>query len=120
MIQLRKVKGYSVEQTARLAGLLSTTLRCYEKGLTRNPSVTVLEKFCNVIGISLSDFFLGMEAPDEPESPRTNDESGEDIIRRINLLPSNLRNQAYLHLEFLEHLNNPAKEKEAVKASDCE
>ena len=54
------------------------------------------------------------------KSTRTNDESDEDIIRRINLLPSNLRNQAYLHLEFLEHRNNPAKEKEASKASDCE
>ena len=59
--QLREMRGIKLEQLARLTEVEPSTLSRYETGDIRNPSVTILQKICNAVDITLPEFFLGLE-----------------------------------------------------------
>ena len=63
--QLRKLKGLTLEQLARRTETEPSTLSRYESEGIRNPSVTVLQKICDAVGITLPEFFEGMESVDD-------------------------------------------------------
>lgn len=105
---LRKMKGYTLEQLARLTAIEPSTLSRYESGDIRNPSVMVLQRICDAVGLTLADFFLGMESVDGepekyPEKLRRFDIA--DFTRRTGQLPPELRHMIFLYLEYLEYLS---------------
>jgi len=62
IIELRTAKGLTTNKLANLAGVSQSHLREIELG-KRNPTVETLSYFCDVLGVTLSDFF----AKDETE-----------------------------------------------------
>lgn len=56
LIYLRKMKGITTNKLANLAGISQSHVREIERG-TRNPTVETLSYFCDVLGISMSEFF---------------------------------------------------------------
>lgn len=54
--QLREDAGLSVNKLANLAGISQSHLRQIELG-QRNPTVETLSYFCDVLNVSLSEFF---------------------------------------------------------------
>jgi transcriptional regulator with XRE-family HTH domain len=52
----RKIKNYSVNKLANLAGISQSYLRDVELG-NKNPTVVMLSEICEVLEISLKDFF---------------------------------------------------------------
>lgn len=56
LIELRTAKGLTTNKLANLAGVSQSHLREIELG-KRNPTVETLSYFCDVLGVSLSDFF---------------------------------------------------------------
>ena len=106
--QLRKLKGLTLEQLARRTETEPSTLSRYESEGIRNPSVTVLQKICDAVGITLPEFFDGMESSDDnsantAEKPRGFDTS--DLEQRATALKPELRHMLQLYLEYLEYLN---------------
>lgn len=66
LIELRTAKGLTTNKLANLAGVSQSHLREIELG-KRNPTVETLSYFCEVLGVSLSDFFT--EGSSEEISP---------------------------------------------------
>ena len=60
IIELRTSKGLTTNKLANLAGVSQSHLREIELG-KRNPTVETLSYFCDVLGVSLSDFFAENE-----------------------------------------------------------
>jgi len=56
LVELRTAKGLTTNKLANLAGVSQSHLREIELG-KRNPTVETLSYFCDVLGVSLSDFF---------------------------------------------------------------
>lgn len=56
LVELRTAKGLTTNKLANLAGVSQSHLREIELG-KRNPTVETLTYFCDVLGVSLSDFF---------------------------------------------------------------
>jgi transcriptional regulator with XRE-family HTH domain len=52
----RDYKNYSVNKLANLAGISQSYLRDVELG-NKNPTVAILSEICDVLGISLKEFF---------------------------------------------------------------
>lgn len=110
---LRKMKGFTREQLARLTATEPSTISRYESGTLRNPSVTVLQKICDAVGITLPDFFLGLDASGDdsatyPEPTRGFD--AQDFCRRAGRLPPELRYMLIAYLEYLEYLHSKEAE----------
>ena len=106
--QLRKLKGLTLEQLARRTETEPSTLSRYESEGIRNPSVTVLQKICDAVGITLPEFFEGMESVDDiaataSQKSRSCDTSG--LEQRAAALKPELRHMLHLYLEYLEYLN---------------
>ena len=106
--QLRKLKGLTLEQLARRTETEPSTLSRYESEGIRNPSVTVLQKICDAVGITLPEFFGGMESVDDhsaqtAEKKRRFDTS--NLEQRAIALKPELRHMLHLYLEYLEYLN---------------
>lgn len=57
IIHLRKQKGYSVYKLAKLAGISQSFLREVEIG-QKQPSVSILDKICSALGLTLAEFFI--------------------------------------------------------------
>ena len=53
----RNIRGYSVNYLANQSGISQSYLRELEMGNYQNPSVDILSNLCDVLGISLSEFF---------------------------------------------------------------
>ncbi len=56
LTELRKMRGLTTNKLANLAGISQSHLRDIELGL-RNPTVETLSYFCEVLGVSLAEFF---------------------------------------------------------------
>lgn len=56
LIYFRKMKGITTNKLANLSGISQSHVREIERG-TRNPTVETLSYFCEVLGISMSEFF---------------------------------------------------------------
>lgn len=69
---LRKEKGWSINYLAMESGLTQSTLNNLYSRNTE-PKISTLRAICGAFGITLSDFFK-------------EDESDDELIRRINLL----------------------------------
>lgn len=61
----RELSGLSGKKLAEKAGLDSSQIYKLESNNT-NPSIESLERICNVLGISLSEFFSESPAPSQP------------------------------------------------------
>lgn len=83
---LRKEAGITTNKLAKLASVGQSTLSDIESGKVK-PSIDTLEKICQALGISLSEFFS-----DEQPS----------VGSRINLLTSRQRDALERFLETLE------------------
>ena len=58
---LRKQKGWSIEDLALESNVNKNYLSDVERG-TRNPTVTIVEKISNALGVSLSTLFKGIHS----------------------------------------------------------
>lgn len=58
--QIRKEKGFSQESLANTANIDRTYVSDIEKG-ERNISLRIIEKLCNTLQVSLSEFFNQIE-----------------------------------------------------------
>lgn len=106
--QLRKLKGLTLEQLARRTETEASTLSRYESEGIRNPSVTVLQKICDAVGITLPEFFGGMESVDDHSAQTAEKSRGFDtsnLEQRAIALKPELRHMLHLYLEYLEYLN---------------
>lgn len=56
LIYFREMKGITTNKLANLAGISQSAVREIELG-TSNPTVETLSYFCDVLGVSLSEFF---------------------------------------------------------------
>lgn len=56
LIYFRKMRGITTNKLANLAGISQSAVREIELGES-NPTVETLSYFCDVLGISLSEFF---------------------------------------------------------------
>lgn len=56
LIYLREMRGITTNKLANLAGISQSDVRKIELG-TSNPTVETLSYFCDVLGVSLSEFF---------------------------------------------------------------
>jgi transcriptional regulator with XRE-family HTH domain len=80
----------------------------YESEGIRNPSVTVLQKICDAVGITLPEFFGGMESVDDNATKAAEKSRGFDtsnLEQRAIALKPELRHMLHLYLEYLEYLN---------------
>lgn len=64
----REAAGYTQEQLADQIGVSTQFLSDSERGIT-GMSVTTIIKLCGVLNISADFLLMGMENPDETESP---------------------------------------------------
>ena len=53
----RNARGYTVNYLANQSGISQSYLRELEMGTYKNPSVDILSNLCDILGISLSEFF---------------------------------------------------------------
>ncbi len=58
---LRKQKGWSIEDLALESDVNKNYLSDVERG-TRNPTVSIVEKISNALGVSLSTLFKGIQS----------------------------------------------------------
>ena len=105
--QLREMRGIKLEQLARLTEVEPSTLSRYESGDIRNPSVTILQKICNAVDITLPEFFLGLEEPTQHSPDNENrlpgfDEAG--LMRRAAQYPPHLKMMLLKYMDYLEYL----------------
>lgn len=56
LIYFREMRGITTNKLANLAGISQSAVREIELG-TSNPNVETLSYFCDVLGVSLSEFF---------------------------------------------------------------
>lgn len=56
LIYLREKRGITTNKLANLAGISQSAVREIELG-TSNPTVETLSYFCEVLGVSMSEFF---------------------------------------------------------------
>lgn len=62
LLEIRRKRNETQQQTADYLGIAQSTYACLESG-TRNPSVPVAKKIGNALGFSWTDFFSdGTEA----------------------------------------------------------
>ena len=105
--QLREMRGIKLEQLARLTEVEPSTLSRYESGDIRNPSVTILQKICNAVDITLPEFFLGLEEPTQHSPDNENRLLGFDeavLMRRAAQYPPHLKMMLLKYMDYLEYL----------------
>lgn len=56
MKELRKSAGFTQDQLAEMMGVAKTTVSAWERDI-QNPSINTLSIFCELVGITLDDFF---------------------------------------------------------------
>ncbi len=61
---LKKEKGMTNAQIARLSGVTLSTLDKITSGINKNPKLDTLQAICNVLGCTLNDF---MDRPPQPQ-----------------------------------------------------
>ena len=88
IINLRENAGLSTNRLAKLAGIGQSTLSDIEKGKVK-PSIDSLEKICETLGISMSDFFTENKLP---------------MSDRINRLTPKQREALELFLKTLDEM----------------
>ncbi len=75
---LRRERGLTQEEVALRADITTSYYGQIERG-SANPSVTLLEKICAVMGISISDIFTNADT-----NPLTIDALSMQIIHQLN------------------------------------
>lgn len=60
-----KQKGYTIEQVAEKIGVTRVTL---SQNLSRNPTVSTLQRIADAIGCKVGDFFLDEYTPEDPNT----------------------------------------------------
>lgn len=64
----RNARGYTVNYLANQSGISQSYLRELEMGTYKNPSVDILSNLCDILGISLSEFFSTEQLPEIDQS----------------------------------------------------
>ncbi len=91
--QLREQKNYTINKLANLAGVSQSYLRDVELE-NKNPTIAFLSLICQVLDISLSDFF---------NENNTTGISNDPVVQSIYKLNPKQKNAL---LEFLKTLEN--------------
>ena len=105
--QIRETHGMTLEQLAAKIDVDPSTLSRYESTDTRKIAVSVIQRICSAVGITLPDFFRGMEEPKYQTVPELDQFRGFDeigVLNRIRHLPPPLKKQFLQHLDYLEYL----------------
>jgi transcriptional regulator with XRE-family HTH domain len=105
--QIRETHGMTLEQLAAKIDVDPSTLSRYESTDTRKIAVSVIQRICSAVGITLPDFFRGMEEPKYQAVPELDQFLGFDeivLLNRIRHLPPPLKKQFLQHLDYLEYL----------------
>ena len=105
--QIRETHGMTLEQLAAKIDVDPSTLSRYESTDTRKIAVSVIQRICSAVGITLPDFFRGMEEPKYQTVPELDQFLGFDeivLLNRIRHLPPPLKKQFLQHLDYLEYL----------------
>ncbi|WP_209122891.1 helix-turn-helix domain-containing protein [Alkalihalobacillus sp. BA299] len=63
--ELRKRKGMSLDRLSELSGISKSYLSYIERGLQTNPSISVLEKMAQALGVELVFLIEVMNAPED-------------------------------------------------------
>ncbi|WP_132013184.1 helix-turn-helix domain-containing protein [Hydrogenispora ethanolica] len=92
IIELRDVKGYSTNKLAVLSDLTQSTLQSILSGRNQ-PSIVTLEKICNALDVSLSEFFSTEKSEFDPELRR--------LLNIAAKLSPNQRHQLQIFLETM-------------------
>jgi transcriptional regulator with XRE-family HTH domain len=85
IINLRENAGLSTNRLAKLAGIGQSTLSDIEKGKVK-PSIDSLEKICETLGISMSDFFTESKLPTSDRINRLTPKQREALEVFLNTL----------------------------------
>ena len=104
---IRETHGMTLEQLAAKIDVDPSTLSRYESTDTRKIAVSVIQRICSAVGITLPDFFRGMEEPKYQAVPELDQFPGFDeivLLNRIRHLPPPLKKQFLQHLDYLEYL----------------
>ena len=105
--QIRETHGMTLEQLAAKIDVDPSTLSRYESTDTRKIAVSVIQRICSAVGITLPDFFRGMEEPKYQTVPELDQFLGFDeivLLNRIRHLPPPLKKQFLQQLDYLEYL----------------
>ncbi|WP_078428928.1 helix-turn-helix domain-containing protein [Alkalihalobacterium alkalinitrilicum] len=63
--ELRKKKGMSLDRLSELSGISKSYLSYIERGLQTNPSISVLEKLAQSLGVELVYLIKVLNTPEE-------------------------------------------------------
>lgn len=102
LTKLRQAKGLSIGKLTALAGLSENTIyNWYKKDKNVQPTIYALKAICDVLGVSLSQFF----AEDEKDCLLAREEKALSLFSRLD------EKQKGLSLELMEYFvtaNNSA------------
>lgn len=58
--RIRELKGYGVNELARISGVNASYISALERGEKKNPSVEILEKIANALEVSIDEIMRGV------------------------------------------------------------
>ena len=82
IIQLREVAGISQYRLAKITGIPQSSLSRYEMGQNQ-PSVDMLSKICDALGVTLAEFFSPAAEPKEASLEARPDDKWEPVAVRF-------------------------------------
>lgn len=62
--QLRKLRGYSINELSMKAGISKSYLSYIERGIQKNPSLHILSKLANTLGTTVEDLLEENQNPE--------------------------------------------------------
>ncbi len=112
---LKKEKGLTNAQIAKMSGVTLSTLDKITSGVNTNPKLDTLQAICNVLGCTLNDFMT--PSPENKKSPGT-DESvpRNELEREVIRLAGNLSDEQKDF--FLALLRLTAARNQGLSAAD--
>lgn len=82
--QLRRARGYGLNEFAELVGVSRGYLSQLERGVKQKPSAALLARIADGLGISVDEFFRG--APEAAREPKA-EYGSDDVLKALrNLL----------------------------------
>lgn len=111
---LRKQKGFSQEELSKVSGIPVMTIRSWEQGSRTPRDIYVIERFCNVLEISIDDLLHDELA--HAEAMR-NSEIGDYEEVRINTLTQSIYDKDNLYgiLKLLDRFIDTVGKKRAIE-----
>jgi transcriptional regulator with XRE-family HTH domain len=90
---IREAKGISQYRLSKLSGIPQATISRWE-ALNFNPTLEMLNKLCNALGVSVAEFVSGID------EEATNNEKFDALHQLIEEVPEDRRDEVRRFLEF--------------------